>query len=190
MNRFAHKCIDIILKNEGGFQDDPRDYGNYTGPNRTGELIGTNFGIAARYFHKIVKERYGISIKDLTIPQAKELFLDYFWTPMDLEGILNHDLILHIFDHGVNANKRLAIRMIQKIVFVKADGFMGPITEKAINNFRPYTKVIQGYGLLSSILDHYKYARHCHYAEQVRKYPMKGVFYKGWLIRIEKTHFD
>jgi len=178
------RCIGVILKSEGSYQCDPKDYGNYTGPNRTGDLIGTNFGIAARYFHKIA------DIKNLTKDQAIDIYYKYFWLPMNLEGILNHDLLLHIFDHGVNANKRLAIRMIQRIVFVKADGFIGPITEKAINEFKPYTKVIQGYGLLRDIIDHYKYARHLHYADQVRKYPVKAAFYKGWIIRIEKTHFD
>jgi len=177
------RCIDVILKSEGGYQCDPRDYGNYTGPNRTGDLIGTKFGIAARYFHKIA------DIKNLTRAQAIGIYYDYFWFPMNLEGILNHDLVLHIFDHGINANKRLAIRMIQRIVFVKPDGIIGPITEKAINDFRPYTKVIQGYGLLRDIIDHYKYARHLHYADQVRKYPVKAAFYKGWVIRIEKTTF-
>lgn len=183
------RCIGIILKSEGGYQCDERDYGNWTGPNRTGELIGTNHGIAARYFNETVKRRFGVMIKELTRDQAKEIYFDYFWKPMNLEGIANHDLVLHIFDHGINANKRLAIRMIQRIVFVKTDGFLGPITEKAINEFKPYTKVIQGYGLLRDIIDHYKYARHLHYADQVRKYPIKAAFYKGWIIRIEKTHF-
>jgi len=183
------KVIEVVLRGEGGFQKDPDDYGNWTGPNCTGELFGTKYGIAARYFYQIVKDRFGVEIKDLTIPQAKEIYFDYFWKPMNLEGIRDEELVLHIFDHGINSNKRLAIRMIQRIAGVRADGVIGPITEIAINNFKSISKVIEGYGLLYALLDYYKYARYCHYTDQIRKYPRKKKFYKGWILRIERTHF-
>ena len=53
MNLFAKKVISVVLLNEGGFQKHPKDPGNWTGPNCTGELIGTKYGIAARYFHHL-----------------------------------------------------------------------------------------------------------------------------------------
>jgi lysozyme family protein len=183
------KIIDVILQNEGGFQKDPDDYGNWTGPNCTGELVGTKYGIAARYFRGIVQAMFGVDIPDITIDQAKIVYHKYFWVPMNLEGIRDQELVLHIFDHGVNSNKRLAIRMVQKIMEIKADGIVGPITLNAINNFKPRSKVIEGYGLLYTLAEYYKYARYCHYVDQIRKYPRKRRFYKGWINRIERTHF-
>jgi len=177
------KCIEVVLRSEGGYQCDPDDYGNWTGPNCTGELIGTKYGIAARIFPKL-------DIKNLTEDQAKKIYYDYFWIPMNLEGIRDEELVLHIFDHGVNSNKRLAIRMVQKIMEIKADGIIGPITLNAINNFKPRSKIIEGYGLLYTLAEYYKYARYCHYTDQVRKYPRKKKFLKGWHNRVEKCIFD
>jgi lysozyme family protein len=173
------RCIEVILKSEGGYQCDPADIGNY---NSYGKLIGTNFGISARLFP-------GVDIKNLTREKTKVLYYNHYWQPMNLEGIRNPDLVLHIFDHGINAGKRTAIRMVQRLIAVKADGVCGPMTVKTINTCKPQTIIIEGYGLLQSVLEHYKYARYKYYTDLTMRRPVTQKYLKGWYNRISNTHF-
>ena len=122
-----NKIIPVILKSEGGYQQDPDDLGNWTGPNKTGLLKGTKYGICARYFPDI-------DIVNLTLKQAEQIYFDNYWKPMNLKGIRNQELVLHIFDHGVNAGKRTAIRMIQRIVYTGPDGIVVNLQQRRSMN--------------------------------------------------------
>jgi lysozyme family protein len=172
------RCISVVLRNEGNFQCDPNDRGNYA----NGILRGTKYGISARQYPKL-------DIKNLTPGQAASIYYKDYWTLMNLEGIKDESLVLHIFDHGVNAGKRTAIRMIQRIVGAKMDGIMGLLTKDSINHFKPFSKVIDGYGLLYSLLDHYKYARYVYYTNIIKNRPTMKKYIKGWLSRIDHIHF-
>ena len=46
------RCLKVVIRNEGGFQAHPSDRGNYRYNENTGEwdLVGTKYGIAARFF--------------------------------------------------------------------------------------------------------------------------------------------
>lgn len=68
-----------IRKVEGGFQNDPRDPGNWTGGSvGSGQLVGTKFGISAA-------ANPGVDIPNLTWPQAEDLYFDRYWSPMGLQ---------------------------------------------------------------------------------------------------------
>lgn len=154
------KCIDIILKNEGGYVNHPNDPG--------GE---TNFGIAKKFYPDL-------DIKNLTHNQAIEIYhLDY-WDKMNLLGINNENLVLHLFDMGVNAGIKTAIKMIQRIVGAKADGSIGPITTGLINDYP------------EDLAELYKAERKKYYSNLARRKPDLQVFLNGWLNRIENTHFE
>ena len=168
------KCIAVVLKSEGGFTDDPDDIGNWT---PDGELKGTKYGIASLYFPDV-------DIKNLTLRQAKDIYYDSFWTPMNLEGIWNQELVLQVFDFGVNAGKRRSIKLLQKLVEVEQDGSIGPITERAVNYFQPVCNM----GAKYTLLDLFKSAREAYYRDLVNRIPARKKFLKGWLNRIEKTH--
>ena len=173
------RCIEIVLKAEGGYQCDHDDIGNY---NSYGDLIGTNFGISARLFPDV-------DIKRLTKEQAKIIYFNSYWQPMNLEGIKNANLVLHLFDHGVNAGKRNAIRMVQKIVEVKQDGICGAVTTKAINTFQQPIFVVDGYGMISTVFEHFKYARYKYYADLTIRRPVTKKYLRGWYNRIHDCHF-
>lgn len=183
------RCIEVVLRSEGGWQKDPDDIGNWT---RDGVLRGTNYGIAARYFYDICKKRFsliGETMQELTPEQAREIYLDYFWKPMNLEGIRDELLVLHVFDHGVNAGKRTSIRMLQRLVDAEPDGRCGPRTTTKANTVVLPQKPIEGYGLLRSLADYFIYARHQYYADLVVRRPVTKKYLKGWYNRINKTHF-
>ena len=163
------KCISVILISEGGFTLNPIDSGNWTGPNCTGELKGTKYGIAARFFPYL-------DIKNLTLNQARQIYFEKYYLPMNLEGIHDQFAILHIFDFGINAGKGIAIRTAQRIVGAKADGIMGKMTTEAINKFHNFSTA-------------YIMKRKEYYVNLVNQKPQYKIFLKGWLNRVEKTKF-
>ena len=153
------KCMDIIFAHEGGYNWDKDDLG--------GE---TKYGICKRYFP-------GEDIRNLTHERAKELYYEKYWKPMGLRNIwTNNSAILEIFDMGINAGGKRAIRMAQKIVGTKEDGIMGPITGKAIDSHKDFVK-------------EYKHARRVYYEHITERRPQNKKFLKGWLNRVESTHF-
>ena len=153
------KCVEVILKNEGGYVNNKYDAG--------GE---TNFGICKRYFPDL-------DIKNLTKNQAVQIYFNSYWSKMDLHGIDNEELVLQIFDMGVNAGTGRAIKMIQKIVHADVDGVMGPQTKGLINE----SKI--------DLVEPYKYERKKYYFSLVRNNPSQQVFIAGWLNRIDHTKF-
>lgn len=158
------KCIPIILRNEGGYVNNPSDPG--------GE---TKYGIARLFYP-------GLDIKSLTKDQAIEIYYNDYWKPMNLEGIKDENLVLQVFDHGVNTRTKahgfdVAIKMLQRIVNVVDDGKIGRNTLKAINESN------------ISVYDMFVKRRKIFYMNLAAKKPKLEIFLDGWLRRIEKTKF-
>lgn len=153
------RCVEVVLRMEGGYCWHENDPG--------GE---TNMGICKKYYPDL-------DIKNLTRNQAIEIYFRDYWKPMNLRNIYDENLILQIFDMGVNAGIRRAIKIIQRIVDVAADGIIGPITEAAINIRE------------DDLEDLYKQERRKYYFSLARRKPELQVFLKGWLNRIENCHF-
>ena len=105
-------AIPVVLRNEGGYVDDPNDAG--------GE---TNFGISKRSYPNV-------DIKNLTVEEASAIYKHDFWK---FDGINDQAVATKIFDSYVN-NGRTAIRIAQEVVVAPEDGEYGPHTEAAINN--------------------------------------------------------
>ena len=112
-----NKSIEIILKHEGGYVNDPDDPG--------GE---TNMGITKRdYPH--------LDIVNLTIEQAKEIYREKYWNTIKGNDIVDQNVANQIFDFGVNAGvKRTSIKT-QEILVIAADGIIGNQTINAINRY-------------------------------------------------------
>jgi lysozyme family protein len=169
MTELFKKCIEVVLRHEGGYQNNPNDIGNWVGGYKTGKLVGTKYGVAARYFPDI-------DIKNLTIDGAKEIYYKFYWTPMNLDGICRDASALEVFDFGVNAGKGRAIRTAQRLCGVKDDGVIGSQTTNAINNYN------------GDFVKDYKDARRDYYKYIATKRD-NHVFLRGWLSRVDKTHF-
>lgn len=159
MTELFDKCIEVILKNEGGYVNHQSDPG--------GE---TKYGIAKRFFPYV-------DIKNLTIDQAKELYYKHYWLKMNIDGINSNEAVLQIFDFGVNAGTRRSIKKAQQIAMVKEDGICGKITRAAINNYD------------GDFVKDFKHVRKVYYESLANRKPDLKVFLKGWLNRIEHTNF-
>ena len=74
--------IENTIEEEGGYQADPTDLGNYTKENRQGKLLGTNMGITPREWAKY--KRVGVDtltaddMKNITHDEAVGFYQDRF----------------------------------------------------------------------------------------------------------------
>jgi lysozyme family protein len=149
------RCIPIVLKHEGGYVNHPNDPG--------GE---TNYGISKRSFPNE-------DIKNLTVNRAKEIYKEYYWDKMGVEGLEDLELCLHVFDHGINAGPKISIKMLQQLAGVNDDGVIGPITLEAVNS--------------KDLLDSFAKARVKFYIRLATKRAKLKVFLQGWLNRVTTT---
>lgn len=127
MDRF-NEFIEIILKSEGGYNNDPDDLG--------GE---TKYGIT--------KRRYpDLDIKNLTINQAKELYYNDIYLQLNLQYIPDDELALHVFDMAINAGRMVAIKLLQELLIgLEIDGVLGPVTGMAAANASMYVNLVEAY---------------------------------------------
>jgi len=148
------EIIEVVLKHEGGYVNDPDDPG--------GE---TNFGIAKR-------SHPDVDIKNLTKEGAKEIYKEVYWDKNKVEKV--PEQLRHIyFDMCVNMGRSRAVKILQESANnkgknISVDGGMGPMTLKAIENVE---------------LERARAFRVKYYADLVTRKPDLEKFYFGWFRR-------
>ena len=153
------KCIKVILKNEGGYVNHPNDPG--------GE---TNMGIAKKFYPDE-------DIKNMTKERATQIYYKDYWDPMQLYRLKDENLILQVFDFGVNSGIRTSIKLLQTVIGVEDDGKLGPITAYFTNYYK------------RNLVNEFKNARILFYTNLAERKPAMKVFLKGWINRVMKTKF-
>lgn len=114
-------AFEKLLKNEGGYVNDPDDKG--------GE---TKYGISKRSYPDV-------NIASLTKDKAKKIYKKDYWDNMRLTEINRQLLANKIFDIGVNIGAKKIIKILQKSVnYTKIekliiDGIIGDKTIRACN---------------------------------------------------------
>jgi lysozyme family protein len=156
-----NRCIEVVLKNEGGDKI-------VNHPNDPGGL--TRWGITQRNYPEL-------NIKALTKAKAISIYYADYWMPMNLAILNDEDLILHVYDMGVNAGIRTAIRLLQRLVEVKDDGYIGYGTARGVSKFE------------GDVVAEYIKRRKLYYITLVQRKESLRPFIKGWLNRIEHTKF-
>ena len=160
------EIIEIVLHHEGGFTDDSKDPGNWTGGKEgVGELGGTKYGISAKSFPDM-------DIKNLTKDGAKEIYKEHYWVKNKVES-LSEELRHIYFDMCVNQGRGRAVKILQqtanaKGAGLKVDGGMGPMTIRAMDGVE---------------LDRVRAYRVKYYADLVTRKPDLERFYFGWFRR-------
>tara|TARA_R100000808_G_scaffold2941_3_gene10972 strand:- start:5959 stop:6435 length:477 start_codon:yes stop_codon:yes gene_type:complete len=149
------EAIEIILKHEGGYVNDPKDPG--------GE---TKYGISKRSFPQY-------DIKNLSIDDAKDIYRRHYWDVSKAEK-LKSELRLDYFDMVVNMGQGNAVKCLQKAVNnspgnkISVDGRIGPQTIREGN--RLSVKRLRSFRVL-------------YYANLVMKKPNLERFWYGWFKR-------
>ena len=115
-----------LIGHEGGFSDDPKDPGNWTGGRPgVGKLLGTKYGIAANTCPDL-------DIKALTLEQAKAIYRRDWWDKIHADQ-LPGAVAFQLLDFAVNAGITRAVISLQRAVGVADDGKLGPRTLAAVN---------------------------------------------------------
>jgi len=107
------KAVELILRHEGGYVDDPHDPG--------GE---THFGISKRAYPDL-------NIKELTRDDAKRIYKRDYWDAIRADE-MPMPVAVAVFDMAVNAGVSTAGRLLQRLVGVTDDGVIGPVTLAAV----------------------------------------------------------
>ncbi|MGE7122513.1 SH3 domain-containing protein [Peribacillus sp. NPDC046944] len=161
----------FTLGAEGGYVNDPNDYG---GP--------TNMGVTQPVFTSYLKAK-GRAWKDvryITRAEAEDVYYTLYWKPAKCDRMAPA-LAVVMFDTavnlGVNGNTYAggAIKHLQKAMGITADGSWGAATE---NKFASYN-LNQHYDLALKVIDFNKSFRH----ERVRQDPSQKKYLQGWLNR-------
>ncbi|WP_428247203.1 glycoside hydrolase family 108 protein [Ferrovibrio sp.] len=128
MTDYFNICFAAILGHEGGYSDDRRDRGNWTGGEiGHGELRGTKFGISAAAYPVL-------DIVNLTVDQAREIYRADYWAKIH-GADLPPAVALVTFDAAVNAGPGAAARWLQQSIGAKPDGVVGPVTLQAVRRY-------------------------------------------------------
>jgi len=162
------KALAHVLDMEGGYSNDPYDPGGPT--NR-----GITLDVYAKFKNQIVDDasRARLIAELKRIPDAtvaaiyQQRYFDAASCP-----VFTAPLALMHFDAAVNHGVGAAIRMLQGVVGVTADGEIGPETLAAI-----------GAKGLADLLDDYAETRRTRY----RALPHFWRFGRGWLKRVDAT---
>lgn len=102
-------CLDVILANEGGYVNDPRDPG--------GE---TNYGISKRAYPSE-------DIRNMTVVRAGNVYRRDYWNKISGDD-LPDGIDLVAFDPAVNSGPGQGAKWLQQALGVKTDGGIGPLT--------------------------------------------------------------
>lgn len=125
-----HDALNKLLGNEGGYTNDTRDRGNWTGGKQgVGQLKGTKYGISAAAYPNL-------DIKNLSLAQAGAIYKHDYWDACGADN-LPEAIRFDLFDTAVNAGVVRAKTLLQTALGVTADGIIGPATLAAAKAMDP-----------------------------------------------------
>ena len=149
-------CLELVLKSEGGWVNNPQDPG--------GE---TNLGVTKRVWEEYVGHPVE-SLKKLTEADVAPLYELKYWRPCYGE-VLPRGLDFVTFSFGVNAGPGRSIKLLQQSLGCVPDGVIGPATRGIISASNPATLI----------------AKFSETRREYYKSLNKPVFEKGWLNRVD-----
>jgi len=152
--------LDLVLKSEGGFVQDPEDSGG-----------ATNLGVTIKAWSEYLGRAVNVKeMKELTPLMVKPFYKEKYWNPAGCDAFAK-GVDYAVFDFAVNAGVRRCIKTLQKAVGAEPDGVLGSITQALIRQHDP-----------SDLLDKFSKAKIEFYQSL-----NKPRFEKGWLNRVEEV---
>jgi len=163
------RCIAFVIKEEGGFVNDPNDPGG-----------ATKFGVSIRAHRDDIGDldRDGdidaADVQLVSIEQAIEIYHDEYWQAIRGEELFDSLAVL-LLDTAVNCGKVTAIKLLQRSVGVSDDGVFGPVT---MANVPTLDRWLLPEAVLRLIAERELYYR------GLKKFPLYG---KVWLARLYRA---
>ena len=121
-------AFNFTCSQEGNYDTAYSDRGNWTsGVVGVGELKGTKYGISAMSYPNI-------DIANLTLGQAKSIYLSDFWNASNCQ-FFPKAIAIAVFDSAVNQGSKIAIKFIQEAInATPVDGDFGTESQSAFTN--------------------------------------------------------
>jgi hypothetical protein len=152
------RCFELVLKQEGGFVDNPADPGG-----------ATNMGITKATLEHFRGEAVTVDdVRNLKKEEAGQIYQARYWNALNCDA-LPAGLDLIVFDFGVNSGPTRAARLLQATAGAKDDGAIGPSTLGAIKA-----------NDVAEIIKLYSQRR----LEFLQNLPTFGEFGRGWTRRV------
>ena len=151
-------CLELVLKSEGGWVNNPNDPG--------GE---TNLGVTKRVWEEYVGHPVE-SLKKLTEADVAPLYELKYWRPCYGE-VLPRGLDFLCFSFGVNAGCGRSVKLLQQSLGLIPDGIIGPRVMQKLRESN-IADVIKGFS--ESRRNYYK---------SLKTFPIFG---RGWISRTDK----
>jgi len=121
------QCFALILKNEGGYVDNPKDPGGCT------NLGCTKATWEAYIGHEVTKD----DIRALTPNDVMPLYKKNYWDKINGDS-LPYGVDYAVFDFAINSGTGRAAKTLQSVLSVTpTDGQIGPATLRAIETANP-----------------------------------------------------
>lgn len=133
--------ISTIIRQEGGYVDDPRDPGG-----------ATNYGVSLRFLKSIGEIDGDIDldgdididdIKSMTKDHAIDIYKKHWWDKYGYQRISNQEIATKIFSLSVNMGHIQAHKCLQRAVrassgeLLKEDGLLGKMSMLSVNYSNP-----------------------------------------------------
>lgn len=175
------QAIEEVLKNEGGYVNNPKDPG---GP--------TNYGISAKYLMDANKWQYDFDgdgvigqpdMVKFTEKQAIDIYRKDWWDRYGFDRIDSDRIANKLFDMSVNMGSATAFKLMQSAYnsllppvgpHIEEDGVLGPITVQCINQYPKEYKLLNAFKI--KCIYHYRYL--------ADKNPSLSIFLNGWQNRV------
>lgn len=159
------KCLELVLRHEGGNDDDPRDPGGRT-----------SRGITQKEYNSYRKGMNQPQADVWAAPQTEieNIYRLQYWEPWGTQLPAGVDYLY--FDMNVNMGPAQAAKLFQRALGITADGHMGVITLEKINDCNDLA------GLISAISE----KRRAFY----RSLKTFKTFGRGWIRRTDEVERD
>jgi len=168
------KAFERVLKNEGGYVNDPDDAGGET---YKGVARNRNPAWVGWIRVDILKQGRGFPANcetDKSLQAAvKELYRVNYWHKIRGDEIDSQAIAQSIFDFGVNAGPILSSRLAQYVCGSKADGVIGEKTLKKLNAIEE-----------ALFLSQFALAKIARYVNICERSPKNKKYFFGWSRRV------
>ena len=151
-------ALDLIFGHEGGYVNNPKDPGG-----------ATKYGITHRTLaaHRGVASVTPAQVRALSKEEAIEIYRRSYWVQSGGD-LLPVGIDFMAFDYGVNSGPAQAVKSLQRVVGVTADGIVGGQTVAAVNTYK------------GDLVDAYA-AERLRFMRALKTWP---VFGRGWQKRV------
>jgi len=157
-------CLDLVLKSEGGYVNNPADPGGMT-----------NLGVTKRVWEEFTGHGADEKeIRNLTPEKVAPLYEQKYWRPCYGE-VLPRGLDFVVFSMAINAGPGRSIKLLQSAIGCVPDGSIGPTTRSLISASNTATLIAK-----------FSEARREYY-KSLKTFPIFG---KGWLNRVDKEESE